>query len=256
MQLKISNEERILKPVSNADPVCRVLIADRDSISSHLLADSLVRNRKYDASAVSATDLLLSLAGGDTDLVVIGAELSSGQQSGFDLADTISRTYPEIVIVLLLNQHTDESVINALRSGARGIFSRRQSIVEFLDCIDHVKKGFIWAGKEETDALLRAFQILPAASFTTSRTTPPLTKREFEVVQCAAKGKTNKNIAIDLGLSEHTVKNYLFRAFDKLGVSSRVELLFYLTIRGHVFGNETQDQLDSGLPVDSIDSDL
>ena len=46
---------------------------------------------------------------------------------------------------------------------------------------------------------------------------------------------TNKTIASELNLSEHTVKNYLFRAFEKLGVSSRVELLFYLTIRGHSF---------------------
>src|ERR1035438_3199397 len=61
----------------------------------------------------------------------------------------------------------------------------------------------------------------------------PLTLRELEVVKCAAKGKTNKVIAGELGLSEHTVKNYLFRAFEKLGVSNRVELFFSLTSRDH-----------------------
>jgi hypothetical protein len=45
-----------------------------------------------------------------------------------------------------------------------------------------------------------------------------------------AKGYTNKVIGEKLGLSEHTVKNYLFRSFEKLGVSSRVELLFFLTM--------------------------
>jgi DNA-binding NarL/FixJ family response regulator len=63
----------------------------------------------------------------------------------------------------------------------------------------------------------------------------PLTVRELQVVKCAARGKTNKVIAGELGLSEHTVKNYLFHAFEKLGVSNRVELLFYLTLRGHTF---------------------
>jgi len=48
-------------------------------------------------------------------------------------------------------------------------------------------------------------------------------------------------IASEMGLSEHTVKNYLFRAFDKLGVSSRVELLFYLTTRGHSFSKPALD---------------
>ena len=51
-----------------------------------------------------------------------------------------------------------------------------------------------------------------------------------QVVHCAARGKTNKAIASELCLSEHTVKNYLFKAFEKLGVSSRVELLFYLCL--------------------------
>jgi DNA-binding NarL/FixJ family response regulator len=68
-------------------------------------------------------------------------------------------------------------------------------------------------------------------------------------VQCAAKGKTNRAIASDLQLSEHTVKNYLFRAFEKLGVSNRVELLFYLTMRGHVLSSTKADCLGAGLGI-------
>jgi DNA-binding NarL/FixJ family response regulator len=65
----------------------------------------------------------------------------------------------------------------------------------------------------------------------------PLSYREKQVVQSAARGKTNKVIAGELGLSEHTVKNYLFHAFEKLGVSSRTELLFHLTLRGQTLGS-------------------
>jgi DNA-binding CsgD family transcriptional regulator len=54
-----------------------------------------------------------------------------------------------------------------------------------------------------------------------------LTKREQEVVQWAAEGLSNREIASRLGLSENTVKNYLFRVFEKLGISSRVELILY-----------------------------
>ena len=60
--------------------------------------------------------------------------------------DSVSRAYPEILIIMLLDQPDRESVISAFRCGARGVFSRRQDISEFIDCIEHVRKGGIWAG--------------------------------------------------------------------------------------------------------------
>jgi DNA-binding NarL/FixJ family response regulator len=68
-----------------------------------------------------------------------------------------------------------------------------------------------------------------AVSDQTSNDQATLTAREWQVVKSAALGMQNKEIARQLGLSEHTVKNYLFRVFEKLGVSNRVELLYYLT---------------------------
>ena len=54
-----------------------------------------------------------------------------------------------------------------------------------------------------------------------------LSARELDVVRCVAEGLSNREIAERLSLREHTVKNYLFRIFDKLGVSSRVEVVLY-----------------------------
>jgi DNA-binding CsgD family transcriptional regulator len=59
-----------------------------------------------------------------------------------------------------------------------------------------------------------------------------LSKREAEVVRCLAEGLTNREIADRLGLSQHTIKNHLFRIFDKLGVSSRIELVFMTLSQG------------------------
>ena len=54
-----------------------------------------------------------------------------------------------------------------------------------------------------------------------------LTPRERDVVRLVADGMRNQEIAVQLNLSEHTVRNYLLRVFDKLGISSRVELVLY-----------------------------
>lgn len=238
-----------MKLIQNIAPSYRVLIVDRDSMSGDLLAMALTRVCDCDAIVVDSADLLPELSVKKIDIVVIGSDLNSMPSTGFDLAHKVSRAHPEIPVVMLLNHTTPESVIVAFRSGARAVFSRQQSMTDFVDCIDHVKKGFIWAGRQETNSLLEAFKNIPAPSVVPTGDSPTLTARELQVVQYAAKGKTNRAIANDLSLSEHTVKNYLFRAFEKLGVSNRVELLFYLTIRGHSFGptNSGDPEMDMGM---------
>jgi len=64
-----------------------------------------------------------------------------------------------------------------------------------------------------------------------------LSKREREVVWCVVEGHGNRQIAEALGISEHTVKNYMFKIFDKLGVSNRVELVFHLLCPSKSFGH-------------------
>jgi two-component system nitrate/nitrite response regulator NarL len=179
--------------------------------------------------------------------VVIGADLNDDAKSGFELALTVRRAHPAVPIVILLNQSTVDSVIHAFRSGAHGVVSRQQPVADFIDCIEHVRKGFIWAGAQETTFLLDAIRSIPSPNMSMADDSSPLTVRELQVVKCAARGKTNKVIASELGLSEHTVKNYLFKAFEKLGVSNRVELLFYLTLRGHTFGTGRAENQEAEL---------
>jgi two-component system nitrate/nitrite response regulator NarL len=233
---KTERNENGMRSKQDAANGFRVLIVDRDSMSSDLLAKALTRESVCRASAVSSADLGRSLESDHADLVVIGAELGHKVRNGFEVAQALSRGHPSVLIVILLNQSTHESVVNAFRSGARGVLSRQQPVAELLDCVEHVRKGFIWAGAHETTLLLDALRCIPSPNITMADEASPLTARELEVVRCAATGKTNKVIAAELGLSEHTVKNYLFRSFEKLGVSNRVELLFYLTLKGHTFG--------------------
>jgi DNA-binding NarL/FixJ family response regulator len=61
-----------------------------------------------------------------------------------------------------------------------------------------------------------------------------LSKREEEIARLVAEGMSNRQISQQLTLSEHTIKNYLFRIFEKLGVSTRVELALYALNRGPV----------------------
>jgi two-component system nitrate/nitrite response regulator NarL len=232
----------------------KVFIAGRDPFSSDLLANALGRDLGCNAVSIPPSSFLQALGTGTGTLAIISADLNSVPGAGFDLAQSVSFAHPEVAIILLLNDPSHQAVIRAFRSGASGVFCQQEPMSELLHCIDHVRKGAIWAGKEATATLLETFKSIPAPDALTEINSASLTARELQVVQVAATGKTNKAIAKDLRLSEHTVKNYLFRAFEKLGVSSRVELLFYLAIRGHSFGplKEVQGELMAHKPGDEI----
>jgi DNA-binding NarL/FixJ family response regulator len=128
---------------------------------------------------------------------------------------------------MLLDSSERSQVVEAFRAGARGVFSRSESLKSLAKCILCVNQGQIWANSKELKFLLEALGEALPLRVIDARGTELLSRREQEVVRCVAEGLSNREIAQRLGLTEHTVKNYLFRIFDKLGVSKRVEVVLY-----------------------------
>jgi DNA-binding CsgD family transcriptional regulator len=124
-----------------------------------------------------------------------------------------------------MDSSNDEMVLNAFRAGARGIFGKSQPIEVLCQCVRSVYQGQIWANSREISIALEALANAPTVRTVNARGLSLLSKREIQVVHCLAEGLNNREIADRLKLSQHTVKNHLFRIFDKLGVSSRIELL-------------------------------
>jgi DNA-binding NarL/FixJ family response regulator len=91
-----------------------------------------------------------------------------------------------------------------------------------------VHKGQIWASNEDLEHLINALTHIEPVQFNKSDGTPLLPRREEDVVRLVADGMKNREIAERLKVSEHSIRNYLYRIFDKLGVSSRVELILYV----------------------------
>ncbi len=158
-------------------------------------------------------------------VAVLSAQLDGDQESGYELTKTLRVSNPEIRVVLLLDFSDREAVVKAFRAGARGVFSRTGSFEALAKCIRSVHQGQVWANSHELTFLLEALSESATFSFPQTIAMNSLSRRERDVVRCVIEGLTNREIAQRLKLTEHTVKNYLFRIFDKLGVSSRVELV-------------------------------
>jgi two-component system nitrate/nitrite response regulator NarL len=215
--------------LSTPEKRVRILISDRNRMASHLLAESLSRDPYFEVTCVAAADEVLSSAlAHKPDLAVISAEFDGGTKTGLQIVRSLSSRQPKIEIVTLIDGNARDSVLAAFRCGAKGVFSRSEAPGEFRACIERVSRGEIWAGRKEAEYLLAAVRNSPSCDGIDDDKVSVLSKRELEVAECAAQGQSNKQIADQLHLSEHTVKNYLFRIFDKMGVSNRYELLFLL----------------------------
>jgi DNA-binding NarL/FixJ family response regulator len=99
-------------------------------------------------------------------------------------------------------------------------------------CIQCVFRGEVWINSRQMNYVLDAFSEVPTLRAVNSTGRSLLTPREEQVVALVADGLTNRAVASELGLSEHTIKKYLLRIFDKVGISSRVELVLYAMSHG------------------------
>ena len=164
----------------------------------------------------------------DTNVVVIGTRLREGHLSGFTLLRRLTKASRDLNCILLVDRDERELVIEAFRSGAVGVCERDQSYEQLCKCIVCVSQGQVWANSRQMRHVLDALANGLPPLITDAKGQVLLSKREHEIVSKVAEGMKNREIAELLGVSEHTVKNHLFRVFERLGISSRAELILYL----------------------------
>jgi two-component system, NarL family, nitrate/nitrite response regulator NarL len=216
-------------PGSTPTQPTRILVADQHRMGSQLLAESLGRDPCFEIVGVATpADVLSIVTRGQPDVVLISSDLDSAPRKGLQVARSLNSHHPSVHIVILLETSTQESVVAAFRCGAAGVFCRADPLSELSACIERVSRGEIWASTTHSQFLLEAFRRAPSCEGIEAGKIDRLSNRELQVAEHAAQGQSNKQIADQLGLSEHTIKNYLFRIFDKLEVSNRFELLFLL----------------------------
>jgi DNA-binding NarL/FixJ family response regulator len=207
-----------------------VLIASKTAMAGELFAGALNRQSRFRvvASVTTAQEVLEAVQSVSIDVALISATLAEGPLSGFAALRDLRECSADVKAVLLLDSLEPNLVFDAFRAGAKGVFCPSQSAFKALcRCVDRVHAGQIWANSNELAHVLESFAKLAPMRIVDAGGARLLTKREEDVVRLLGDGLQNREIAQELNLSEHTVKNYLFHIFDKLGVSSRVELVLY-----------------------------
>jgi two-component system nitrate/nitrite response regulator NarL len=212
-----------------------VLIADADRMSAHLIADGLTRGR-HDIAVVAvsnnSSETLRELEKSQPDIALINAHLEDGRLKGYHVLQCLQLRSPKTVAIMLIPDSERELVVDAFRGGARGVFCRLHSIKLLSKCVRTVHEGQIWADTRNLAFILEFLtQLKPLRHIKPGGGMTRLTPREAEVVHLLADGLSTRDISQKLALTEHTIRNYLSAIYDKLGVSSRVELALYAVAR-------------------------
>jgi DNA-binding NarL/FixJ family response regulator len=208
-----------------------VLLVNGLKMSSDLYAEAFGRRSGFRlvATVGQIDEAIRTVREMTVDIAVISINLNDGSECcGLDALKQIKLACPSVKSIALLDQNEGLMAVSAFRAGAKGVFCTKLGGFDLLcRCIEQVYAGEVWANSAQLHQLLDEFSQHTPAQVVTPAGDRLLTKREEEIVHLVENGLTNREIAKDLGLSEHTVRNNLFRVFDKLGVFNRVELALY-----------------------------
>jgi len=155
-------------------------------------------------------------------------DLAMPRRQGLETLRELASDARSVRVILLTAAAEKEQIVEALQLGARGVVLKDSATQILLKSIRAVMNGEYWVGRESVSNLVQYLRTLvtPASAFP-QRNKYRLTPRELEIIAAVVAGFANKEIAQYFKISEDTVKHHLSNIFDKVGVSSRLELALF-----------------------------
>lgn len=161
------------------------------------------------------------------DVVVMDLALPNNE--GMDTIRAIKRSYPQVYVLVLTNFAEEERVLAAMKAGAQGYMLKDATTQDVIRAIRDVYRGKVVLHPSVAYVLLRALQSQSTADETALQT---LTDREREVLQLVARGRTNQDIAAQLGIDERTVRVHVTHILQKLDLHNRTQAALFALRNG------------------------
>jgi len=158
---------------------------------------------------------------------VLLLDLAMPRRHGIEALREMSSSSMPVRTILLTAAAEKSQIVEALQLGARGLVMKDSATQILLRSIRAVMNGEYWVGRESVSDLVEYLRSLMESSGRRARQAYGLTPRELQIVSAVVAGYANKEIAEHFKISEDTVKHHLSNIFDKLGVSTRLELALF-----------------------------
>jgi DNA-binding NarL/FixJ family response regulator len=208
----------------------RLLIANLPTILSDLLSNAfeIVPDIQVVKPVNDLQNLLDASKNGTSDVILLGSSRVENICSAVAIIDVLPDRHKDAKVIVITQKPGYAEVISLFRAGVKGIICSLNLRFDMLcKSVRCVHEGQIWASNEQLAYLVSSVSRPKSTDVTDSNGRPLLTAREQQVLHLLADGLSNLELATVLRLSEHTIKNHLFRIYDKLGVSNRMEAVLY-----------------------------
>ncbi|HMA33535.1 MAG TPA: response regulator transcription factor [Chloroflexia bacterium] len=166
--------------------------------------------------------------------------------NGLEVARVVRRRLPQTALIILTVYEDDEQLFNAIKVGAAAYSPKDISPEQLLQITRLVAQGHYLINENVlsrpfvASRVLKQFRELASVEQEGHMVFAPLTGREVEILDCIARGRSNKQIAMDLNISDQTVKNHITAILRKLNVNDRTQAVIYAMRHGWIRVNEEQ----------------
>ena len=213
----------------------RILIADDHAVFRYGLRTLLDSEPMFKVvgEAVDGSDVAKLMS--ELKPTVLMLDLAMPRLTGIEVLRNLASAEDAVRVIILTAAIEKRQIVEALQLGARGILLKDAAVPLVTKCIHTVLTGDYWVDHEAVGSLVDYLKRLQKdAPEKTWQKALDFTPREHEIISAIVSGRSNKEIAANLSISEDTVKHHLSNIFDKAGVSNRLELAIWSMNKGFV----------------------
>lgn len=206
----------------------RILIADDHPIFRDGLRRLLEAEREFEIVGEACDGIEAVALARQLKPEILLLDLAMPRRPGLEALRELASESSSVRVILLTAAAEKEQIVEALQLGARGVVLKDSATQILLKSIRAVMNGEYWVGRESVSNLVQYLRTLIGPSVSSPQKNKyGLTRRELEIISAVVAGYANKEIAQHFKISEDTVKHHLSNTFDKLGVSTRLELALF-----------------------------
>ncbi|HEU5403111.1 MAG TPA: response regulator transcription factor [Terriglobales bacterium] len=204
----------------------RIVLADDDPIVRDVLRHLLTPEAGYEvvAEAPDGRQAIDAIEKLHPDVLLL--DLLMPNMPGLEALREITDKDAKLRTIVLTSSINKRQIVEALQLGARGILLK-STLDQLFHCINAVRMGEYWIDGQRTANVMQVLQQLSQQERTETKSNYGLTDREMEVVRLVCEGLGNKEIADRLQIAGETVKRHMTNIFNKVGMSSRLELALF-----------------------------